>query len=201
MSEFPQILIYAVPFFAATVALEWWLVHKNRLTGEYDTKDALTSMTMGLGNLVFDNLLGVLGLTLLLIVWQFRLFDWGYGLLAILSALIAQDFSYYWKHRWGHKIRWLWSSHIVHHSSEHYNLTTALRQPWNGNLTGEVVIYAPLILLGVHPFLLVFVGSINLIYQYWIHTEAIKKMPRWFETVFNTPSHHPRASRYKPTLS
>ena len=78
----------------------------------------------------------------------------------------------------------------MHHSSEHYNLTTALRQPWNSDLTLEILFYIPLVLLGVHPLLLLFVGSINLLYQYWIHTEAIRKLPKWFEAVFNTPSHH-----------
>ena len=87
-------------------------------------------------------------------------------------------------------MRWWWVEHHTHHSSQHYNLTTALRQPWFGPLTGLVIIAAPLVLLGFHPAFIAFAAGINLVYQYWIHTEAIGRMPGWFEAVMNTPSHH-----------
>lgn len=190
MPEFPDILLFAAPFFVLTVALEWMFVRSKAFKGRYEARDAIASMTMGLGNLISGILLGIIGLTLLIFVWRFRIFDWGYALPAIICALIAQDFFYYWKHRFSHTIRWFWSAHVVHHSSEHYNLSTALRQPWNSDLTLEILFYIPLVLLGVHPLLLAFVGSLNLLYQYWIHTEAIRKMPKWFEAIFNTPSHH-----------
>lgn len=190
MPDFPDILVYAAPFFVLFVALEWALVRKAKISGRYEVKDAWASMAMGTGNLVSNAVLGVLSFGFLMWVWQFRIWDWGYGVWALLGALIAQDFVYYWKHRAMHRVRWFWSAHVVHHSSEHYNLTTALRQPWNSHLTGMVVISAPLVLLGVHPLVLGFVGSVNLLYQFWIHTEAIKKMPGWFEFAFNTPSHH-----------
>ena len=123
-------------------------------------------------------------------VWQFRIFDWDLSLPVILLALAAQDFLYYWKHRAAHRVRWFWTAHVVHHSSQHYNLTTALRQPWNNHFTGFVLLSTPLVFLGVHPLLLGFVGALNLIYQYWIHTEAIDRLPNWVEAIFNTPSHH-----------
>lgn len=188
--SFPDVLAWAAPFFVITVALEWFLVRRGRAQGRYEWRDAVTSMTMGFGNLVTDLLFGFISLGILLFFWQFRLFDLGVSLPVILLALVAQDFVYYWKHRASHRIRWLWSAHVVHHSSEHYNLSTALRQPWNSNFTGYVLMSSPLILIGFHPMLIVFVGAINLLYQYWIHTEAIRKMPRWFEYIFNTPSHH-----------
>lgn len=190
MPEFPKILQYAAPFFALSVALEWWLVRRKTVNGRYEAKDAWTSMTMGVGNLISDILLGFLAFGFLMWVWEYRLFDWGYSLWVIPLALLAQDFVYYWKHYCMHRVRWFWSAHVVHHSSEHYNLSTALRQPWNSNLTGLFILSAPLVLLGIHPLLLAFVGSLNLLYQFWIHTEAIDRMPRWFEAVFNTPSHH-----------
>lgn len=187
---FPMILAWAVPFFAVTVLLEWWFVSRGTLKGRYETKDALTSMLMGFGNLASDIFFGFISLGILLWAWQFRLIDLGVSLPIILLALVAQDFIYYWKHRAAHRIRWFWTAHVVHHSSEHYNLTTALRQPWNNHFTGFVLLSTPLVFLGIHPLLLGFVGAINLLYQYWVHTEAIDKMPRWFEAVFNTPSHH-----------
>lgn len=188
--SFPMILAWAAPFFVVTVALEWWLVARGKLGGRYEWRDAVTSMTMGLGNLVTDLLFGFISLGILVFFWQFRLIDLGVSLPIILLALVAQDFVYYWKHRASHRIRWFWSAHVVHHSSQHYNLSTALRQPWTSNFTGYVLLSSPLVLIGFHPLLIGFVGAINLLYQYWIHTEAIKKFPRWFEFIFNTPSHH-----------
>lgn len=188
--SFPDVLAWAVPFFVATIAIEWVLVARSRAEGRYEWRDAITSMTMGLGNMVTDLLFGFISLGILVFFWQFRLFDLGVSLPIILLALVAQDFVYYWKHRASHRVRWFWSAHVVHHSSEHYNLSTALRQPWNSNFTGYVLMSSPLILIGFHPLLIAFVGAVNLLYQYWIHTEAIRKMPRWFEFIFNTPSHH-----------
>ena len=187
---FPMILAFAAPLFVLTIAIEWWLVRKGKLAGTYETKDALTSMLMGFGNLISDVAMGFISLAVLMWAWQFRLLDWGVSLPIILLALAAQDFLYYWKHRAAHRVRWLWTAHVVHHSSQFYNLSTALRQPWNNHFTGFVLLSTPLVFLGVHPLLLGFVGALNLLYQYWIHTEAIDRMPNWFEAVFNTPSHH-----------
>ena len=84
----------------------------------------------------------------------------------------------------------MWAAHVNHHSSQHYNLSTALRQTWTGPLTFGFLFAVPLVLLGFHPVMIAICGGFNLIYQFWIHTEAIDKMPRWFEAVMNTPSHH-----------
>ena len=188
--EFPKVLALAAPAFFVLVTLEWIAVRKRLVAGRYDARDAWTSMTMGLGNLVADLLFGAASLGALLWLWQFRLVDLGLTLPALLLCLLAQDFFYYWKHRAMHRIRWFWSAHVVHHSSEHYNLSTALRQPWNNHFTGLVLLSAPLVLVGFHPALIGFVASLNLLYQFWIHTEAIGKFPKWIEFTFNTPSHH-----------
>ena len=190
MPNFPMILVFAGPFFIGSIVLEWFFISRKRLSGRYEKKDAFASMAMGLGNLISDLAMGFISLGFLVWLWQFRFIDFGYSLPVIFAALIAQDFLYYWKHRAAHMIRWFWSAHVVHHSSEHYNLSTALRQPWNNHFTGYVLLSSPLILFGFHPLLIGFVASLNLLYQFWIHTEAIHKMPRWFEYIFNTPSHH-----------
>ncbi|NNE57304.1 MAG: sterol desaturase family protein [Hellea sp.] len=186
------ILAVAGPFFFITVMLEWWGIKSGRLGGGYETKDAWASMAMGFGNLLSDIVTGFISVAWLLWIWElpFRTLDWGFSIGALIAAVIAQDFLYYWKHFAYHKIRWFWSAHVVHHSSEHYNLSTALRQPWNNHIIGLALLSTPLVFLGLHPLLLAFVAAFNLIYQYWIHTEAIGKMPRWFEAVMNTPSHH-----------
>ena len=80
--------------------------------------------------------------------------------------------------------------HVNHHSSQHYNLSTALRQTWTGGIAGTWVLWLPLAFLGFPPAMIAIQKGISLVYQYWIHTEAIRRLPRWFEAVFNTPSHH-----------
>lgn len=190
MPQFPMVLTYAAPFFFIAVLIEWGLISWRKANGDYTPRDTIASMTMGLGNLASNLLFGFISLGILMWGWQFRLFDFGYSIWTLIAALIAQDFIYYWKHRAYHRVRWFWSAHVVHHSSEHYNLSTALRQPWNNHFIGLALLSTPLTFLGFHPALIGFVGGLNLIYQFWIHTETIHKCPRWFEAIFNTPSHH-----------
>jgi sterol desaturase/sphingolipid hydroxylase (fatty acid hydroxylase superfamily) len=114
--------------------------------------------------------------------------DLGTGAWAWGAAILGWDFVYYWNHRASHESRWLWAVHVVHHSSERYNLSTALRQPVAEGITLSVP-YGLLALAGVRPGLIEQARGINLLYQFWIHTEAIKKLG-WVEKVFNTPSHH-----------
>jgi sterol desaturase/sphingolipid hydroxylase (fatty acid hydroxylase superfamily) len=105
-----------------------------------------------------------------------------------LLLFFADDFSYYWFHRISHESRAFWASHVVHHSSEHYNLSTALRQTWVPMTYFPFWLWMPLVGFPVWSILLA--QSWSLIYQFWIHTERIKRMPTWYEAVFNTPSHH-----------
>ncbi|MET3861444.1 sterol desaturase/sphingolipid hydroxylase (fatty acid hydroxylase superfamily) [Dietzia sp. 2505] len=114
--------------------------------------------------------------------------DLGSGPLAYAVAILGWDFIYYWNHRFDHESRWLWAMHVVHHSSERYNLSTALRQPVAEALTIYVP-YGLLSLLGVRPALVQDARAINLIYQFWIHTAVIRSIGP-FEKVFNSPAHH-----------
>lgn len=190
MPDFPSPVLYAAPFFVLTIILEWWAVATRRATGRYETKDAFASMAMGLGNLGMDLLTGFIGLAAFFWVWQFRFFEFPVTIWSVALAFVLYDFVYYWKHRFAHRMRWFWMEHVTHHSSEEYNLTTAVRQPWFGPFTGLALIGLPLVLIGFHPLTIAFVGGLNLVYQYWIHTRVIDRMPRWFEAVMNTPSHH-----------
>ena len=188
--SYPDVVNYAVPFFIAAILLELaWIVIKHR-GGRYETRDALTSLLMGAGNVVSGILLGFVAYGFYVWLWDYRLFDLGTGWLVVAACFILDDLRYYWYHRIAHRSRFVWAEHVNHHSSQHYNLTTALRQSWTGTFTFTWLLRAPLILLGFHPAMVIFVGGLNLIYQFWIHTEAIGKMPRWFEAVMNTPSHH-----------
>ena len=117
-----------------------------------------------------------------------RRFDLGTGPAAVAAAVLGWDFIYYWNHRFSHQSRFLWAIHVVHHSSERYNLSTALRQPVADAL-GTFVPYGSLALLGIRPPVIETARGVNLLYQFWIHTDAIRRLGR-FERLFNTPSHH-----------
>nr|WP_137676896.1 sterol desaturase family protein [Parerythrobacter lutipelagi] len=183
----------AVPGFVLLVLLEMLWAWKKRPEA-YEQRDTLTSLAFGLGSTVAGALTGGFFLALFIWVWQYRLFDFGPEWWAVWWAwplcFVLDDLKYYWVHRFGHRVRWFWASHVNHHSSQHYNLSTALRQTWTGFLTLGFAFALPLVLLGFHPLMIAISSGFNLIYQFWIHTEAIGKMPRWFEAVMNTPSHH-----------
>lgn len=187
---FPDVTQLAIPFFVAAMLLELVLVRTGRAEGEFETRDTLTSLLMGVGNVVAGLLLGFISFSILMWVWQFRFFDLGIVWWAGLIAFLIDDLRYYWYHRIAHRVRWVWAEHVNHHSSQHYNLSTALRQSWTGHLTGMVILQTPLVLLGFHPALIAFVYGFNLLWQFWIHTETVGKMWWPIEQVMNTPSHH-----------
>ena len=190
LEELPDPTTLAIPLFVISVAWEWWAVKTGRAKGRYETKDAITSMVMGLGNVAVNALTATIAVAMMMVFWPYRLFDIPVTWWSFIAVFVLYDFIYYWKHRFAHRVRWFWAEHVTHHSSEHYNLTTALRQPWFGPLTGLMLIGAPMVLLGFHPTFIAFAAGINLVYQFWIHTEAVGRMANWFEAVMNTPSHH-----------
>ena len=188
---------YAVPFFVAAILIEMvWA--RLRAREAYEPKDTLVSLGFGLGSTVAGAVFGGFAVAVFIGAYDYRLFDlgpnsneaWWAVWWAWPVCFVLDDLKYYWVHRAGHRIRWMWAAHVNHHSSQHYNLSTALRQTWTGSFTFGLLFALPLILLGFHPGMIAIAGGFNLIYQFWIHTEAIDRMPRWFEAVMNTPSHH-----------
>jgi sterol desaturase/sphingolipid hydroxylase (fatty acid hydroxylase superfamily) len=187
--EIPDLIHYAIPLFIITLIIEI-LVDARARSNSYETKDAITSISMGLGNVFLGLISKVLVFAVFYYLYDnFRLFTIPFVWWAWILILFTEDLIYYWFHRISHLSRFFWASHIVHHSSQRYNLSTALRQTWTGSFL-SFVFWLPLPLLGFHPVMILAQMSISLIYQYWIHTELIKKMPAWFEAFFNTPSHH-----------
>lgn len=187
---FFDVTLLAVPLYLLAIMIELVAVRYWHRKGEFETRDALTSLLMGAGNVVAGLMLGFVSVTTLLWVWKFRFFDLGLHWWVFVAVFIFDDLRYYWYHRIAHRVRWVWAEHVNHHSSQHYNLTTALRQSWTGQITGMFILQLPLVLLGFHPAVIAFVYGFNLIYQFWIHTEAIGKMWKPIELIFNTPSHH-----------
>ena len=190
MPDLPNVVLWSVPAFVLLTVVEMvsYRLHPDDDASGYTAKDTATSLSMGLGSLFTDALwkipiVAVYSALYALTPLRVPLHWW-----TLLLVLLAQDFFYYWSHRGHHVIRILWACHVVHHSSRNFNLSTALRQPWT-SLTSWPF-YLPMIALGVHPAVLAFCSSANLVYQFWIHTERIGTLPAPVEFVLNTPSHH-----------
>ncbi len=187
--QFPNLIHYAIPFFVVLILVEI-AISAYLKTKAYEIKDAFTSIAMGLGNVGLNIVGKVLVLGAYVFVHQFAIFNLHYVWWVWILAFFAEDFTYYLYHRNAHNIRYFWASHVIHHSSQRYNLSTALRQTWTGIFSGSFVFWLWLPLIGFEPIMILFLQSISLLYQFWIHTEVVKKLPKWFEFIFNTPSHH-----------
>ena len=186
----PVILYYAIPFFVLLLSIEAWFSYKEQKK-LYETKDTFTSLGLGIGNVITGFFTKALIFGLFTLLYNHRLFTLDAGIWWYWVVLFfADDFSYYWFHRISHHVNYLWASHVVHHSSQHYNLAAALRQTWTGNATGAFLFWAWMPLVGFHPIWILFMQQISLIYQFWIHTETVHKLPAPVEFIFNTPAHH-----------
>jgi sterol desaturase/sphingolipid hydroxylase (fatty acid hydroxylase superfamily) len=189
MPEFPNIIYFAIPFFIFSILLEAY-ISTSKKPKTYEIKDAITSIVMGLGNTLISLLSKIIVLFVFFYIYNnYRLTTIPVVWWSFLVLFFVDDFIYYWYHRWSHEMRFFWASHVVHHSSEHYNLSTALRQTWTGSFF-SFIFWMWLPLLGFHPAMIILQMGISLLYQFWIHTELIKKLPKWFEFFMNTPSHH-----------
>ncbi len=185
-----NLIIYAIPVFFLLIGVELLITRMKKLS-YYRFNDAVTNLSLGIGSTVT----GVFLKTLTVLVY-IKLFEisplngkipnawWVYVLL-----FFGADFFYYWFHRLAHEISIMWGSHAVHHQSEEYNLTVALRQAWYQGAF-SFVFYLPLAVLGFNPVMFFVVSQVITLYQFWIHTKLINKMPAPFEYIFNTPSHH-----------
>jgi sterol desaturase/sphingolipid hydroxylase (fatty acid hydroxylase superfamily) len=185
----PQIIVLATPVFLGLIALEAWLAQR-RGRRVYRLNDALSSIGLG----VMSQVLGLFAK-----LFAIGLYTLAYERLALfelsasspwvwLGALIGYDFCYYWLHRAGHRVAVLWAAHAVHHQSEDYNLSTALRQTSSGFLFGWLF-YLPLAVAGVPPLVFATVALIDLLYQFWVHTQLVGKLG-WFDRWFCSPSNH-----------
>jgi sterol desaturase/sphingolipid hydroxylase (fatty acid hydroxylase superfamily) len=182
-------ILIAFPFFLIAIFIELWY-QKKKNQKWYRLNDAITNINIGIGNQVFSLFIKAI------LLWSyaytmnefsfFRLENTWYN---FLFCILLFDFLFYWAHRWSHEINFLWGAHVVHHSSEEYNLSVALRQSWIHNLIA-FFIFLPIPLIGFHPQTFILAASIHTLYQFWIHTQAIKKLPSWIEFWLNTPSHH-----------
>jgi len=177
------LLLLLIPF-------EIVMAGRARLKANYDLSDTLANMTVSVGSIFFWGMLGWLYYGGVTFAYAHRLLAIPFAWWSLLLAFVLDDLRYYWWHRISHRSRWFWASHVVHHSSQHYNLSVAVRQSWTSQFTGLTLMNVPLAWIGFHPATIALAFSVNLLYQFWLHTEAIDRLPGWFEAVFNTPSHH-----------
>ncbi len=182
-------IIYAIPVFMLTIVLEAWWAHRKGLK-VYDIPDAVSSLHLGVLSQLTGAFAKLATLGIYVAVYEtYRLAEWPMDNLWLwLLALLFYDFCYYWAHRMGHEVNIMWASHVVHHSSEYYNLSTALRQTSTGPLL-TWLFYLPMAVAGVPPLMMVTVGLIDLLYQYWVHTELIGRMGV-LDRILVTPSNH-----------
>ncbi len=184
-----NIILFAIPLFFALILLELYLDWRAQKQ-TYRFNDAINSLNLGMMSQVMGLAYKTLQFSVYVLIFQ-RLAPWSLGTEALwvyLFAFVAYDFCYYWFHRMSHEINLFWAGHVVHHQSEEYNLSTALRQSSGGFFS--FIFYLPLALIGIEPIVLLTVGSLNLVYQFWVHTRHINRMPDWYEAVFVTPSNH-----------
>ena len=186
-------LVYAAPFFVLSVVFELaalkWIDHDDNVTG-YAYKDARASISMGVISVFFLTVFKLATFVVYSAIftyaapWQLATNAWWYWPLLIIGL----DLAYYANHRFVHRVNVGWAAHQAHHSSEYMNFGTALRQKWNPWF--EFFFWLPLPFLGFAPWTLYVAFAVNLVFQFFVHTELIDRLPRPIELVFNTPSHH-----------
>lgn len=184
-----QVIVLATPMFLVLIALEF-VVGLARGHNTYRLADAMASVGAGVMSQVTGALVRVFATGLYALAYEHIALVqlpasawWVWGL-----ALLGYDFLYYWYHRAGHRVALLWASHTVHHQSEDYNLSTALRQSSSAFLLSWIF-YLPLAVLGVPPAVFGAVALIDLLYQYWVHTQHVGRLG-WFDRWFCAPSNH-----------
>lgn len=184
-----DLFILAIPVFLVTMFLEARMLQGHPELKGYEIRDTRTSLLMGVINVILNAGTKVIQFAILtylarFAIWHIEPWTWKSWVL----GTIAVDFCYYWFHRLSHDVRLLWAAHVNHHSSEYYNLSTALRQSVTTPFTG-MPFYWILPILGFDPAMILVLGAINTLYQYWIHTELVDRIGP-LEAVFNTASHH-----------
>ncbi|MFI5171287.1 MAG: sterol desaturase family protein [Chitinophagales bacterium] len=184
-----EYILFAIPFFLLMVGLEAYYSIKEKKEF-YRFNDTISNLSIGIGS-------EATGLFFKLIIFGAYIYVYDHWSLfhipptwwSFLLVLILYDLCFYWAHHMLHKVNIFWGAHIVHHSSEEYNLSVALRQSWIESVLA-FFIFIPIPMLGFDPIVFVPAAALDSLYQFWIHTRTVKKLPRWYEKIFNTPSHH-----------
>ncbi len=187
MPQIPNLIHLAIPGFIALLVLEAVLdaIMRRDL---HELNDPAASLAMGTGNVLLGLISKAMVFAIFTAVHRFAIFKIGYQWWAWAILFFADDLTYYWFHRISHECRLFWASHVIHHSSQRFNLGTALRQTWTGSFM-SFIFWLWLPLIGFSPIMVLTMQAISLLYQFWVHTELVSRMGP-LEWVMNTPSHH-----------
>jgi sterol desaturase/sphingolipid hydroxylase (fatty acid hydroxylase superfamily) len=182
--------LYSALFFFLLLGIELAAIKMWRARGKMPAKDALTGIATGVLSDPINGFSAFITLGILALVAPFQIVTLPVTIGTFLLCFFLDDLRFYCHHRVAHRCRWVWAMHVVHHSSEEYNLAVALRQGWTKHFTGTMLFKIPLVLVGFDPVMVTFCGVLNASFQFMLHTETVHKLPRWVEFIFNTPSHH-----------
>ncbi|MGZ5202836.1 MAG: sterol desaturase family protein [Telluria sp.] len=200
--DWKQALLMAMsPIFLLAFVIEYTLLKRRGRVAQFQWKEIMANLALGASYQLMEALawLVVTG-SVFAWVYQYRLFDIPVNGWTALPIFVLVELCYYWFHRSSHRVRWWWAAHVPHHSGETMNFTTAMRQSVLNAFVGIFIFYLPPVLLGVPPAVVMFMLAVDLVYQYFVHTESVGKLPAWYEFIFNTPSshrvHHGRNRQY-----
>lgn len=184
-----KLYVYALPVFMLAIVIEA-LYYRFVLERSYRWSVTGANFVVAIGRLLTDLLTKGAVLAVYFVAYEVRLFDipldrWE----SWLALFVAVEVAYYWLHRYSHEIRWMWAQHSVHHSARQITLSVAYRLGWTQFIAGPWVFLVPVCWIGFDPRAVMFIFAASLLYQFWLHTEAIGKLG-WLEWILNTPSHH-----------
>lgn len=185
--DLPNIIVYAAPVMIGLVILEWFISARQK-KDYYNTKDTLAATTIGLVNVALSALFKVATFGIILFFWNLVPWTIPHTWWSYVLCFIWIDFWRYWAHRIAHENRFWWATHVTHHNSKLYNWSVSFRLGWTQHI--KVIFFVPVALTGFDPIVFFICHQIAVLYQFWIHTEYIKKLPAPIEFIFTTPSHH-----------
>jgi sterol desaturase/sphingolipid hydroxylase (fatty acid hydroxylase superfamily) len=200
--DWKQVLLAGMsPIFLLAFVVEFSAARKKGRREQFHWKEIVANLALGTAYQIAEGAAWLLAVgSLFGWVYQHRLFDIPVNGWTILPIFVMVELCYYCFHRSSHRVRWWWAAHVPHHSGETMNFTTAMRQSVLNVFVGIFIFYLPPVLLGVPPAVVMFLLAVDLVYQYFVHTEAIGKLPAWYEYFFDTPSnhrvHHGRNAQY-----
>ncbi len=183
----PNIIGFAAPVMIALVLLEWGLSqYKHR--DIYDAKDTLAAAVIGVVNLLITAAIKIATFGIIIFFYNLAPYKIPASWWSFILCLIWIDFWRYWAHRIAHECRFWWATHVTHHNSEKYNWSVSFRLGWTQHI--KIIFFIPVALVGFDPVTFFICHQIEVLYQFWIHTEYIRKLPKPIEFIFTTPSHH-----------
>ncbi|MFL6707448.1 MAG: sterol desaturase family protein [Massilia sp.] len=190
--DWKQVLLAGMsPIFVLAFVVEFSAARRTGKREQFRWREIFANMALGTAYQVAEGAAWLLATGALFgWVYQHRLFDIPVNGWTILPIFVMVELCYYCFHRSSHRVRWWWAAHVPHHSGETMNFTTAMRQSVLNVFVGIFIFYLPPVLLGVPPAVVMFLLAVDLVYQYFVHTEAIGKLPAWYEYIFDTPSNH-----------